>query len=273
MIKATEIVWGVDDYDILCELREQPAAVAAERLGLSLSEYSEMSTSELLELLDSFGNLEKPQMIGLPIEVVVPNGMTDKDTIEEWLTNKYSHFVDDFNLVEDEREEAKVTSFFVLDDDRPAEVGARIVEDGRESWVFFDQEGFPTLYKMCKSATSEEDEDTLRGTIGTYYRLVHEGVVANLPHIEEATPAMRKLWEISDSTEYEWDGIQRPQPGYSEDDFRSDFGMFSDEFIQQVEGDIKKYNLPSELIELCGREDSLYCVSNKLAEYFSQAAR
>ena len=161
---------------------------------------------------------------------------------------------------------AKAKSFFVLGDDRPSEIGVRIVEGNREAWVFFDKEGTPDLYEKCRAA---EDEVECLWLLRKQYRLTCEGLVAGLPHIEDASPAMKLLWEIADATEYEWDGVQQPQPGYTEDDFVEDFGMTSDEFVKQVENDKRKYDISDEIVDKFGRADSLYCVSNKLAEYFS----
>lgn len=162
-----------------------------------------------------------------------------------------------------------VTYFFISDEEN--EILANIAENGRETLFSFDQEGYPELFEKVKGNATEEQSKKLIADAYINASDAGIGFISNLPHIEDASPALQKLWEIAYETEYAWDGIMRPHENYSEEDFADNFGMTSVTFDEQVKNDIDKYHLPKDIIGKEMKPYSLYDFSWHLAEYFSKA--
>ena len=84
-----DIIWDVDDADVFAVLDEMTVHRAAEALCLPISTYANMTTEERHDYAADLSRLEKQDIMNLPEDAVVPDGMTDYDDISDWLSDEY----------------------------------------------------------------------------------------------------------------------------------------------------------------------------------------
>ena len=116
MLKAINIKWDVDMYDIYDRLDDMTAEEAAESLGISKRIYANMTTSErhdlAYETFYGYDNLVA-EFMDLPTEVEIPEDLAKKyeenedgyaEDISDWLSDEYEFCNKGFNLVDTEKE-------------------------------------------------------------------------------------------------------------------------------------------------------------------------
>lgn len=91
---AVNILWDVDFDDVLEYIFEKPIFEAAEILGISNGRYADMTIDERQDFIHA-RLLEDPdrqyEILGLPLEVEIPDNITDLDDVADWLTETYGY--------------------------------------------------------------------------------------------------------------------------------------------------------------------------------------
>ena len=104
-MKATNIEWNISDEELLERLDDMLAETAAEKLGVPVNSYANMTTEERHDYaLDSFHHhkADKAEFIGLPNEVELPEEAKEwsDDEITDYLSDEYGYYLDRYDLPE-----------------------------------------------------------------------------------------------------------------------------------------------------------------------------
>ena len=156
--------------------------------------------------------------------------------------------------------------FFDNEDDLWADIHC----NGRRQWytvVGCDKDHL--LYRIVMELDTSHGNELGCHMIEDYCRKNgYEEMMANLPHIEDASKPMQEAWYGADAGDGPFSGA-----GYYLDDkqFQKEYGMTVEEFEKQIESDIKKYGISDEIFERRYNDDCLYSVTWWLSEYFTEA--
>jgi len=156
--------------------------------------------------------------------------------------------------------------FFDNEDDLWADIHC----NGRRQWytvVGCDKDD-PLYQKVMELDEVNETETALRLIEKHCREHSYEKMMAKLPHIEDASKPMQEAWYGADAGDGPFSGA-----GYYLDDkqFKEEYGMTVEEFDEQIENDIAKHGIDSEIFERRYNDDCLYSVTWWLCEYFTEA--
>jgi hypothetical protein len=138
-------------------------------------------------------------------------------------------------------------------------------DEGEQIWALVVHNG-RYCYWGCKTESvfgHTVNCDSALGNKLLLAKILHDGFDPDsLPHIEDVSPAMQRLWrDITDSDNNMW---------FVEDEEESwnELGLTKEEYQRQVDADIKKYRL-EDVIEKYEDEDTLYTCYGDLQSRFS----
>ena len=103
-MKATNILWDVDFWEVYEKLDQMSYDKAAEALGVPSVTYANMTTAERHDYayeLFRHSPAALDEFLGLPNEIDIPEELTDDEDISDWLSDTYGYCHKGFNLIED----------------------------------------------------------------------------------------------------------------------------------------------------------------------------
>ena len=160
----------------------------------------------------------------------------------------------------------EVKNYFIDDEEN---LWANIYSNGRRQWcAVANPDGDNLFYTTIEELDNKDYEVALRKLTEYCCQHGYERTLSELPHIEDTSKPMQEAWNGAD----EWDGPFTNLGYYVNDEqFKEDYGMTVAEFKQQLQADIDKYGISTEIEERYN-EDFLYSVTWWLCEYFTAKA-
>lgn len=104
---------------------------------------------------------------------------------------------------------------------------------------------FCYLYAEIKDVVGNDEEVITKETVMEYLDRNNINILS-LPHIEDASPALRYLYKAVMESDYSMYFVEQPEEdGNCE---WEEIGLTMEQFIEQVQADVKKYHLEDEVV-------------------------
>jgi hypothetical protein len=102
-MKIANIQWDIDMEEVYERLDDMTVEAAAEALEIPVKTYANMTTEERHDYAyDKFHHCpaELEEFVGLPLEIEIPEELTDDEDISDWLSDEYGYCHKGFELTE-----------------------------------------------------------------------------------------------------------------------------------------------------------------------------
>ena len=144
-----------------------------------------------------------------------------------------------------------------------------IFEDYDDIYFYYKQDGRGCYYSVERSELNPYLPDDKMCTDDDLSKAVEKWAFKNvdisqLPHIEDATPAMRLLYKRISSSENNMFFVDEDT-----EDWQEQFGMSREEFEKQVDADVEKFNLENVVVKY-GDDNILYSCYGNLQNSFTE---
>jgi hypothetical protein len=103
VMKITNIQWDIDFDEVYERLDNMEYTTAAKAIGVPAERYANMTTEERHDYAyDKFHHCpaELDEFVGLPLEIEIPEELTDDEDISDWLSDEFGYCHEGFELKE-----------------------------------------------------------------------------------------------------------------------------------------------------------------------------